>query len=335
MDPIIYLFIACTFGALILAGAAMASAMSGPSLDVTKRLETLNPKAAAEVKQAQLEVTRKPGVDYKKVFSQFTGQAYMEKLEKDLVQCDIRMKVGEFLLMRVGLIVGAFIAVQVWKGNLVYSLIAAGVAAIIHIPVLAIKRSMRVAKFVSQLAEFLVLITNSLRAGQTFLQGIDIASRESPDPIGMEFRQLLKETNLGVPVEEAFARMLVRVPSEDLKIVMSAFSIQRNVGGNLADIMAKVAFMIRQRIQIAGQIAVLTTQGKLSGAIVGMLPVGLGTIVALINYRYMSLLWDLDHPEFVENNMGKNIYGPILIGIAVFMQLLGCFVIYKICDIEV
>ena len=104
-----------------------------------------------------------------------------------------------------------------------------------------------------------------LRSGQTFLQGVEIASKESPNPIGMEFRLLLKETNLGIPVETAFANMLLRVPSEDLKIVMSAFSIQRNVGGNLADIMDQVAAMIRQRIQIQGQIKVLTTQGKLSG----------------------------------------------------------------------
>ena len=150
------------------------------------------------------------------------------------------------------------------------------VGFVLHIPILKIKRSMRIDKFVLQLAEFLVLITNSLRSGQTFLQGVDIASKDSPNPIGMEFRMLLKETNLGVPVETAFTNMLMRVPSEDLKIVMSAFSIQRNVGGNLADIMDQVAAMIRQRIAIQGQIKVLTTQGKLSGAIVGLLPFGLG-----------------------------------------------------------
>ncbi|HSI86440.1 MAG: type II secretion system F family protein [Candidatus Methylacidiphilales bacterium] len=335
MAPELILFGICLVGALVLAAMAIASANSGPSLDVIKRLETLNPKAAAEVKTGQAEANKKPTVDYKKLFANLTGQAYMEKLEKDLVQSDIRMKVGEFLLFRVFLVIITFVLIQAWKGNFALSLFAAGLAAVAHIPFMWIKRSMRISKFVNQLAEFLVLITNSLRAGQTFLQGIDIASRESPDPIGMEFRQLLKETNLGVPVEEAFGRMLVRVPSEDLKIVMSAFSIQRNVGGNLADIMAKVSSMIRQRIQIAGQIAVLTTQGKLSGAIVGMLPVGLGFIVSLMNYRYMSLLWDLEHPEFIEGGLGRNIYGPGLLGIGIFMQLLGCFVIYKICDIEV
>ncbi len=162
---------------------------------------------------------------------------------------------------------------------------------------------------------------------------MDIASKDSPNPIGMEFRLLLKETNLGVPVEQAFTNMLIRVPSEDLKIVMSAFSIQRNVGGNLADIMDQVAAMIRQRIAIQGQIKVLTTQGKLSGAIVGLLPFGLGTVIALINYEYMSKLWTPRPEDGL--SIPERYLGPILLGIGIFMELLGCFVIYKICDIEV
>ncbi len=149
----------------------------------------------------------------------------------------------------------------------------------------------------------------------------------------MEFRLLLKETNLGVPVEQAFQNMLVRVPSEDLKIVMSAFSIQRNVGGNLADIMDQVAAMIRQRIAIQGQIKVLTTQGKLSGAIVGLLPFGLGLVIFLINPDYMSKLWTPRHEDGLA--LAERFVGPIMLGVGVFMELLGCFVIYKICDIEV
>jgi tight adherence protein B len=128
--------------------------------------------------------------------------------------------------------------------------------------------------------------------------------------------------------------MLLRVPSEDLKIVMSAFSIQRNVGGNLADIMDQVAAMIRQRIAIQGQIKVLTTQGKLSGAIVGLLPFGLGTVISLINYEYMSKLWTVNEAADPHDLVGRYL-GPVLLGIGVFMELLGCFVIYKICDIEV
>jgi tight adherence protein B len=149
----------------------------------------------------------------------------------------------------------------------------------------------------------------------------------------MEFRLLLKETNLGIPVETAFKNMLIRVPSEDLKIVMSAFSIQRNVGGNLADIMDQVSAMIRQRIAIQGQIRVLTTQGKLSGAIVGLLPFGLAAVISAIDYEYMSKLWtpragnDLTLPV--------RYMGPIMLVFGITLELIGCFIIYKICDIDV
>jgi tight adherence protein B len=148
----------------------------------------------------------------------------------------------------------------------------------------------------------------------------------------MEFRLLLKETNLGIPVETSFNNMLLRVPSEDLKIVMSAFSIQRNVGGNLADIMDQVAAMIRQRIQIQGQIKVLTTQGKLSGGIVGLLPFGLATVISLINYEYMSKLWTVRQDT---SDLFQRFMGPLCLATGVLMELMGCFVIYKICDIEV
>lgn len=320
----------CFVGAGVLAVLAHIQKQSAPALDLKEKLKNLTQEAQQGLinELGGIDKPRaKPSFDYRKFFGTITGQVYIEKLDRTLAQSDVPMKVGEFLMLRVLLVVVSFGIVQFLTANFATALGVAAVVSILHIPFLALKRSMRINKFVLQLAEFLVLITNSLRAGQTFLQGVDIASRESPNPIGMEFRQLLKETNLGVPVEQAFDNMLLRIPSEDLKIVMSAFSIQRQVGGNLADIMEQVAAMIRQRIQIQGQIKVLTTQGKLSGAIVGLLPVGLGTVITLLNYKYMARLWTIT-PE-------TGMAGPLMLGIGIFMELLGCFVIYKICDIEV
>lgn len=331
MDITFLIFAALILGCVVMAVMGIGQQKAAPTVDLREKLKTLttNTDAATREIELGLQESKKSQVDQKSrhFFQKFTGQAYLENLDRELVQCDIPLKTGEWLLLRAGVVVVAFLLVQWYYANIFYAVGAALVALIIHIPVMKIMRSMRIAKFVNQLAEFLVLITNSLRAGQTFLQGVDIASKESPNPIGMEFRQLLKETNLGVPVEEAFDNMLQRVPSEDLKIVMSAFSIQRQVGGNLADIMEQVAAMIRQRIQIANQIKVLTTQGKLSGAIVGLLPFGLGFIISTINYDYMARLWT------ISPTTGWT--GPTLLGIGIFMQLLGCFVIYKICDIEV
>ena len=336
MDPMTLLICGCILGAAILAGWGIQQSQAAPQMDLREKLKNLAKDPEAMAREIELGQERKSplaAIDFRGIFAKFTGQTYMDSLEKELTQCDIPLKPGEFLAVRFGAVVMAAIVTVLVSHNIYIALLVGGVTAFLHIPFLKIKRSMRIDKFVTQLAEFLVLITNSLRSGQTFLQGVDIASKDSPNPIGMEFRMLLKETNLGVPVETAFSNMLLRVPSEDLKIVMSAFSIQRNVGGNLADIMDQVAAMIRQRITIQGQIKVLTTQGKLSGAIVGLLPFGLGAVIAFINYDYMSKLWIPragDNLAFIDRYLG-----PMLLCMGIFMELLGCFVIYKICDIEV
>jgi tight adherence protein B len=332
-----YIFLGCILGAFVLIAMSYQSTKTTPQVDLREKLKNLAKDPEAMAKEIELGGERKSMIDtaaLRNMFAKVTGQSYMDSLEKELTQCDIPLKPSEFLLVRVAAVVVFAALALLISRNPYIALAVGGFTAILHIPVLALKRSMRVNKFVDQLAEFLVLITNSLRSGQTFLQGVDIASKDSPNPIGMEFRMLLKETNLGIPVETAFNNMLVRVPSEDLKIVMSAFSIQRNVGGNLADIMDQVAAMIRQRIAIQGQIKVLTTQGKLSGAIVGLLPFGLGTVISLINYEYMSKLWTVNEAADPHDLVSRYL-GPVLLGIGVFMELLGCFVIYKICDIEV
>jgi tight adherence protein B len=336
MDPMILLISGCFLAFLVLLAVGYQQTKASPQMDLREKLKNLAKDPEAMAREIELGSERKSvlaAVDFRGIFAKFTGQSYMDNLEKELTQCDIPLKPGEFLAVRFGLVILAFLVALLVSHNPYLAAAVGGLALVLQIPILKIKRSMRIDKFVTQLAEFLVLITNSLRSGQTFLQGVDIASKDSPNPIGMEFRMLLKETNLGVPVETAFTNMLLRVPSEDLKIVMSAFSIQRNVGGNLADIMDQVAAMIRQRITIQGQIRVLTTQGKLSGAIVGLLPFGLAAAIAMINYDYMSKLWT---PRSEDNlQFSARYLGPILLGLGIFMELLGCFIIYKICDIEV
>src|SRR5471030_609618 len=334
--PLEFLILGCIVGFLVLLAVAYEQTKASPQMDLREKLKNLAKDPEAMAREIELGSERKSAlasVDFRGIFAKFTGQSYMDLLEKELTQCDIPLKPGEFLAARFGVVVLAFIVALLISHNPYLAFAVAGVVAFLHIPILKIKRSMRIDKFVTQLAEFLVLITNSLRSGQTFLQGVDIASKDSPNPIGMEFRMLLKETNLGVPVETAFTNMLLRVPSEDLKIVMSAFSIQRNLGGNLADIMDQVAAMIRQRITIQGQIKVLTTQGKLSGGIVGLLPLGLGATISMINYDYMSKLWTPRVGDDIDIVM--RYLGPLLLAGGIFMELLGCFVIYKICDIEV
>ncbi len=259
--------------------------------------------------------------DSRRFLVHLTGEAMLMRLEKQLAQADIPIRASEFILMRVVLAgVGGALGLSMSNQWMVAG--GAGVLMFfIHIPYIAFMKAMRINKFTNQLADFLSLICNSLRAGQTFLQGVDMACRESPAPISTEFRQLMRETNLGLPIEESFQNMYVRVPGEDLKIVLSAFSIQRQVGGNLAEILDQVSKTIRERIKIQGQIRVLSTQGKMSGAVVGLMPIALVVIISVVSPGYMDPL--------------LTGYGKILVGATLFWQGLGCFAIYKICDIEV
>ncbi len=257
----------------------------------------------------------------RRFWSYLTGEAAMLRLEKQLAQADVPIRVSEFILIRIVLVaLGAAGGLSISNQWAVAGIVAV-LMAFVHLPYIAFMRANRINKFTNQLADFLSLICNSLRAGQTFLQGVDLACRESPAPISTEFKQLMRETNLGLPIEESFQNMYIRVPSEDLKIVLSAFNIQRQVGGNLAEILDQVSKTIRERIKIQGQIKVLTTQGKMSGAVVGLMPVALVVIISVVSPGYMN--------PFLTG------YGKIMMGATLFWQVLGCFAIYKICDIDV
>jgi tight adherence protein B len=261
-------------------------------------------------------------VDLKPLLSKFTGEAYFSSLETNLAQAGLTLRVSEFLILRGTLIfIGCVVTILLTK-NILFGLLAIIPLCLIHIPFIRFLKKARVNKFGNQLAEFLILVVNSLRAGQTFMQGAEVAAGESPEPIAGEFKQVLKEVNLGIPVETSMDNMLVRVPSEDLKIVVAAYTIQRKVGGNLATIFETTAATIRERIRIQGQINTLTTQGKLSGVIVAIIPFVIG--IAL--YTLM--------PDIMQEFLGS-LFGKIAVGIALTLQAIGAFAIKKIVSIEI
>jgi tight adherence protein B len=262
------------------------------------------------------------GIDLKPILGKFTGDAYFTSMEEELARADIPLRVSEFLIFRAAFYVVALLLLFVFLRNVGLALLLSIPFALLHIPYLHIRKKSRVTKFSNQMAEFLLLVVNSLRAGQTFLQGCQVAVGESQNPIAAEFKQVIKEVNLGLPEQESMENMLSRVPSEDLKIVVSAYIIQRKVGGNLAEILETTAATVRERIKIKGMIDVLTTQGKISGGLVGSLPFFIGFAVTLINPKYMAPLT-------------QTVPGYFVMGLALAMQLTGAFIIWKIVDIQV
>ena len=211
------------------------------------------------------------------------------------------------LLWVIGLLIG-FLVPRFWLGN---------------------RKSGRLRAFNKQLPDTVTLIANALRAGSSFLQAIELVVRESRPPISIEFGRVIREVNLGLPFDIALENMVKRVKSEDFELMATAIAIQHQVGGNLAEILDSIAFTIRERIRIKGEIRTLTAQQRLSGYVVGGLPFFLAAIIYVAAPKFFDPMFSKP-PEVLGIPTGM-----ILFGIAVLAMGAGFYFIQKIVDIEV
>ena len=187
---------------------------------------------------------------------------------------------------------------------------------------LLFRRKRRFQKFAAQLPEALELVARALRAGHSLAAGFHLVSQEGSPPIASEFGRVFEEQNLGLPFEEALNNLCDRVPNLDLKFFVTAVVLQRQTGGDLAEILDKIGRLIRERFAIWGQVQALTGEGRLSGIVLLALPPLLFITVYRMNPEYLSLLFT--------DELGKK----MLIG-GIFMQLLGALAIRKIVNIRV
>lgn len=193
---------------------------------------------------------------------------------------------------------------------------------LLPIGVVAFKRKRRLKKFASQLPDALDLIGQALRAGQSLAAGFQLVAQQTSAPLGPEFGRCFEEQNLGVPLEKAIMNMTERVPNLDLRFFATSVVLQRQTGGDLAEILDKIARLIRERFQIFGQIQALTGEGRLSGAVLLGLPPVLFLAMLFLNYDYITKL--LTEP-----------LGRKMLAVAAVMQVLGAIVIKKIITIKV
>jgi tight adherence protein B len=182
----------------------------------------------------------------------------------------------------------------------------------------------RLQRFNDQLADMLNLMVNGLRAGYSTMQALEAISKELPPPICDEFRRVVLEMQIGIPMETALDNLLRRIPSEDLDFVITAINVQREVGGNLSEILDNISFTIRERVRIKGEVRVLTSQVRTSG-----------TVLSLIPFFLVMVLWFLN-PEYL---MSVTSGGPYITA-AIICVVLGLifssyFIMMKIADIEV
>lgn len=257
-------------------------------------------------------------------------------LSRELARADLALKPSEYLFVRVFTIVAAILITLVLGATAVPAfgnVLALVIAAILGwwLPRFWVKhrQGSRLKAFNNGLSDTITLIANALRAGASFLQAIEMVVRETQPPISTEFQRVIREVNLGLPFEQALNNMVRRVRSEDLELMATAINIQHQVGGNLAEILDSIAFTIRERIRIKGEIRVLTAQQRLSGYVVAGLPIFLILILSVIAPKFMEPMF-LKPPEIAGLPLGV-----ILLGAGGIMMAMGFVLIRRIVDIEV
>ena len=261
------------------------------------------------------------------------GPGYMSRVEENLARADIPMRPTEYLLLRVVLVGVGYLIGRYALGYVHSGIILAVLGFIAPIIFVRVHQNRRRAKFVRQLADALMLLTNSLRSGYGFLKGLELVAKEMGDPISKELNRMLREVNLGTTVDDALLNLGRRVNSQDLDIVVGAYLVQKDVGGNLTEIMEKVAETIRERLRIQGDVRGLTTQGKLSGFVVGFMPFVVFMILILSAPDYFSVMFG---PPIMGHYLGYDIpMGVLLLAGAVGWQLIGAYMIFKIVSVKV
>ena len=237
-------------------------------------------------------------------------------------QADVALTPTLFLGITAGLAAGGALLAWLFTNSTVTVVIALVGMGFMPLGYVAFKRKRRLKKFAGQLPDALELIARALRAGHSLGAGMNMVGSEMPAPIGPEFHQAFEEQNLGVPLEDSLTNLTERVPNLDLKFFATAVILQRQTGGDLAEILDKIGHLIRERFKIWGQVQALTGEGRLSGLVLLGLPPFLFLAVYYINPTYCMVLF--------EDPMGKQ-----MLAFAVFLQILGALVIRKIVNIKV
>lgn len=253
------------------------------------------------------------------------GSDLFNNLSRDLARADLKLRPAEYIAVMVISIVGFGVVGFIISSSMIFA--GAGMILGAFVPRMYIKRQekSRLKKFDNQLSDMLNLMVNGLRAGYSTLQAMEAVSRELPKPINEEFHRVVQEMQLGIMMEDALDHLLRRINSEDLDLVITAINVQREVGGNLAEILDSISFTIRERVRIKGEIQALTAQGRATAWVISAMPIALVALLFLINRSYIMQFFN---PET------RNCGIPIIV-LAAVMIITGFIATQKIVDIDI
>lgn len=315
MDPILILSIG--------GGLAIVLLVVGIVVTITSERSLVEERIGRFVEQDQLEdvkVRATPITDW--LTKRVEKSSWGETIARDLARADLKLKPGEYIALHfISLVVVAALFFLI--GGEVLMVVGAVVGFFLPRFYVSRQKGKRLQKFNDQLGDMLNLMVNGLRAGYSTMQAMEAVSKELPSPISDEFRRMVQEMQLGVSMEKAMENLLRRIPSDDLDLVVTAINVQREVGGNLAEILDTISFTIRERVRIKGEIRVLTTQVSYSGKFLSILPILVILILYALNKEYME--------EYFKNG----VCGFIALGVAATLIGLGYFIMTKLGNIEV
>jgi len=320
---------AAIFVGILLVFAAASTMLGGGSESVEARMARyagpgsgqVAADAAEKTKRAKRRRQRKEIDPFATLSADVEDKRFATKVQRDLARANLKLRVAEYYYIRIGASLALGLLLFVFRDPV------SGIFGFVlgyMLPRFWIGRriSGRLSAFNKQLPDTITLLSNSLRAGSSFLQSIELVSREGGPPMSDEMGRVVREVNLGLGMEEALQNLVRRIKSDDLDLMVTAIGIQQQVGGNLAEILDTIAFTIRERVRIKGEINTLTAQGRVSGYLVAFLPIGLGAVLNVINPAFMQ-------PLFTQT------IGRILIGVGIVMMTIGFLAIRKITDIKV
>ena len=244
------------------------------------------------------------------------------RLKNFIEQSGMNAKPGKIVLLSCVLAAGTYVATKFFHMPL-WGCAAAGLAlGSLPFAVIAFKRNRRLRQFEEHFPEALDLLGRAVRAGHAFTTGMEMIGKESPEPIGGEFRKTFEEQNFGLPMRDALLNMTERIPLLDVRFFVTALLVQKETGGNLAEILDGLARVIRDRFRIYREVRVRTAQGRLTAGILIALPIFMMVVLSVLNPKYMGVLFT--DPK-----------GPVVLVTAGVMQIIGSAILWKIIHFEV
>lgn len=236
-----------------------------------------------------------------------------------ILQADSKTHVGTLMVISFGLGIAACFLTYLFLPMLLIAVAAALAAAYAPFGLLMMRRKRRIAKFDQSLPDAIDMIARSLRAGHSMIAAISIVAEHAGEPVSTEFAEVFRKQNFGLPIRDALMELLERIPSQDLRVLSTAILVQKDTGGNLAEILDRTVRVIRERLRIYGEIRTHTAQGRMTGWILCALPVVMLVLINLVNPGYSDVLF--------HDPLGRNLlYGGIV------LLAIGAFIIRAIVN---